>query len=118
MRSLLVRLGWSSALALAVTLPCLAVEVRDVRLWSGPESTRLVLDLSGKAQNSLQTLQNPDRIVLDIPSARLRHGVRTPGASAGVIKSVRITQRRARPMRIVIELAHAVQPKSFMTPPN
>jgi N-acetylmuramoyl-L-alanine amidase len=118
MRSLLVRLGWSSALALAVTLPCLAVEVRDVRLWSGPESTRLVLDLSGKAQHSLQTLQNPDRIVLDIPSARLRHGVRTPGASAGVIKSVRITQRRARPMRIVIELAHAVQPKSFMTPPN
>ena len=118
MRSLLTRLGWSSVLALIFVLPSLAVEVRAVRLWSGPESTRLVLDLSGKAQHSLQTLQNPDRIVLDIASGRLRHGVRTPAGAAGVIKSVRISKRSKQQLRIVLELAHAVQPKSFLTPPN
>ena len=118
MRPLLTCFAWSSVLAVAVVLPSFAVEVREVRLWNSPENTRLVLDLSGKAQSSLQTLRNPDRIVLDIPSGRLRHGVRTPIASTGLIRSVRIAQRSAQQVRIVVELAHAVQPKSFLTPPN
>jgi N-acetylmuramoyl-L-alanine amidase len=112
------RLGWSFVLLLAVALPLHAVEVRDVRLWSGPENTRLVLDLSGSAQHSVQLLQNPDRLVLDITAAHLRRGVRNPSAAGGVIRGVRIAQRSAQHVRIVLDLAHAVQPKSFLTPPN
>ena len=118
MRSLLTHLGWSAVLALAAALPAFAVEVRDVRLWSSPESTRLVLDLSGRAQHNLQLLKEPDRIVLDIAAGRLRRGVRAPFAAAGVIRNVRITQRSAQQLRIVLELSRAVQPKSFLTPPN
>ena len=105
-------------LVLAMAVPAFAVEVRDMRLWSSPESTRLVLDLSGRAQHSVQLLQNPDRLVLDIAAGRLRHGVHGPAAAAGVIRSVRITQRGSQQLRIVLELAHAVQPRSFLTPPN
>lgn len=105
-------------LALAVVLPSHAVEVRDVRLWSSPENTRLVLDLSGSTRHRLQTLQNPDRLVLDIAGAHLRHGVRTPSASAGVIKSVHIAQHSSQDLRVVLELSHGVSPKSFLTPPN
>jgi N-acetylmuramoyl-L-alanine amidase len=118
MRFLLTRQGLIAMLALAMTPPAFAVEVRDMRLWSSPESTRLVLDLSGRAQHNLQMLQDPDRIVLDIAAGRLRHGVHAPSAGAGLIRSVRIAQRRAQQLRIVLELAHAVQPKSFLTPPN
>jgi N-acetylmuramoyl-L-alanine amidase len=115
---MLTRLGWSSVLALALVLPTFAVEVRDVRLWSSPEGTRLVLDLSGSAQHTVQMLQNPDRIVLDIAAARLRRGVRAPAASSGLIRSVRIAQRSKQQLRIVMDLARAVQPRSFLTPPN
>src|ERR1017187_10556168 len=116
MRSALARL--CCCLLAMVALPSFAVEVRDVRLWSGPESTRLVLDLSGRAQHSLVLLRNPDRVVLDISAGRLRSGVRAPQAAAGVIRSVHIAQRSAQDLRIVIDLAHTVQPKSFLTPPN
>jgi N-acetylmuramoyl-L-alanine amidase len=105
-------------LVLAMAVPAFAVEVRDMRLWSSPESTRLVLDLSGRAQHSVQLLQNPDRLVLDIAAGRLRHGVHAPAAAAGVIRSVHITQRGSQQLRIVLELARAVQPRSFLTPPN
>jgi len=114
----LSRLALSLMLVLAMAVPASAVEVRDMRLWSGPESTRLVLDLSGRAQHSVQLLQNPDRLVLDIAAGRLRHGVHAPSAAAGVIRSVHITQRGAQQLRIVLELAHAVQPRSFLAPPN
>jgi N-acetylmuramoyl-L-alanine amidase len=118
MRFLLTRFGWSSVLLLAVALPLHAVEVRNLRLWSGPENTRLVLDLSGSAQHTVQLLQNPDRIVLDIAGAHLRRGVRTPAAVGGLIRSVHIAQHSPQHLRIVLGLAHAMQPKSFMTPPN
>lgn len=99
-------------------MPSFAVEVRDVRLWSGPESTRLVLDLSAGAAHSLVQLRNPDRIVLDVSGAHLRRGVRAPQAASGLIRSVHIGQRSPQDLRLVLDLAHAVQPKSFLTPPN
>ena len=48
--------------------------VNDVRLWSGPEGTRLVLDLSAPAKYEVFAVENPDRIVIgtedDLEAAR------------------------------------------------
>jgi N-acetylmuramoyl-L-alanine amidase len=112
------KLGWGGLLALAVVLPCHAVEVRDVRLWSGPENTRLVLDLSGSAAHSISLLRNPERIVLDIRGAHLHHGLRPPTSTVGMIHGVRIAQYTASDLRVVIDVDHAVRPQTFMTPPN
>jgi N-acetylmuramoyl-L-alanine amidase len=74
MRSLLSRcLGGMLLVALAVGR-AQAVDVRDVRVWASPESTRVVLDLSGSAQHSLQVLHFPERVVLDVSGARLAKG--------------------------------------------
>ena len=62
MNSLASRTSWVILLAALLSLPAQAVDVRAVRLWSGPDSTRVVLDLSGRAQHSLQVLRNPDRV--------------------------------------------------------
>lgn len=118
MGPLLLRICWTFFLALAVASASHAVEIREVRLWSGPDSTRVVLDLSGSARHTLALLHNPQRIVVDVPGGRLRHGVRAPAGAGGVIRSVRVAQRNSRDARVVIELTHAVQPKSFLTPPN
>ncbi len=59
------------------------VTIKDVRLWAGPDGTRLVFDLSGPAEHSVLTLDNPDRVVV----------ATFPAAS---IESERVLPARAR----------------------
>jgi N-acetylmuramoyl-L-alanine amidase len=118
MRSFLTRLAWAALLATVLGLPAHAVDVRAVRLWTSPEGTRVVLDLSGSAQHSLQVLKNPDRVVLDVAGARLGRGVRTALAGAGAVKQVRMARRSSGELRIVLDLTRPIQAKSFLAPPN
>lgn len=105
-------------LAMCLAAPAAAVEVRDVRLWAGPDSTRVVFDLSGSVRHHLSTLKSPARIVLDIPGARTRPGVFAATAAAGAVKQVRLAQRAGGNLRIVIDLSHLVHANSFLTAPN
>jgi N-acetylmuramoyl-L-alanine amidase len=115
------RLLWQCAAGLLIatlwTLPAFSVEVRGVRLWAGPDSTRVVLDLSGAAQHSLLVLQNPDRVVLDVSGARLSRTAHTP-AGSGNVKQVRMAHRPSGELRIVLDVTQPIQAKSFLTVPN
>ncbi len=118
MRTFLPQLAGSALLALSLGASAAAVEVRDVRLWAGPDSTRVVFDLSGSARHRLSVLKSPARIVLDMPGAHARTGgFASPGA-AGAVKQLRFAQRPGGNLRIVIDLAHAVRANSFLTAPN
>ena len=68
-----------AGLAAAAATPTL---VNDVRLWSGPEGTRLVLDLSAPAKYEVFAVENPDRIVIDLENAELASS-RGPAGRAG-----------------------------------
>jgi len=103
-------------LTIVWALPAQAIEVHAVRLWAGPDSTRVVLDLSGSAQHSLLVLKNPDRVVLDV-SARLASGSRAP-PGAGAIKQVRMGRRPSGDLRIVFDLLRPIRAKSFLAAPN
>jgi N-acetylmuramoyl-L-alanine amidase len=110
---------FGSLLLVAIVLasPAHAVEVRAVRLWAGPDGTRVVLDLSGSAQHSLEVLKNPDRVVLDVSGARLARGARAPNA-VGAVKQVRMAKRPSGELRIVLDLSHQIRAKSFLAQPN
>lgn len=112
---------WFASLPLLATMLAspghAAVEVRAVRLWAGPEGTRVVLDLSGSAQHSLAVLNNPDRVVLDVSGARLGARARAPNA-AGAVKQVRMAKRPSGELRIVLDLSHPIRAKSFLAVPN
>ncbi|MGO9423997.1 MAG: N-acetylmuramoyl-L-alanine amidase [Steroidobacteraceae bacterium] len=103
-------------LTIVWALPAHAIDVHAVRLWAGPDSTRVVLDLSGSAQHSLLVLKNPDRVVLDV-SARLASGSRAP-PGAGAIKQVRMGRRPSGDLRIVFDLSRPIRAKSFLAAPN
>jgi N-acetylmuramoyl-L-alanine amidase len=118
MNSLASRTSWVILLAAVLSLPAQAVDVRAVRLWSGPDSTRVVLDLSGRAQHSLQVLKNPDRVVLDVAQARLAGAARPSLAGSGVVKQVRMARRPSGELRIVLDLSRPIQAKSFLAVPN
>ena len=104
-------------LGLVIVAPAYAVEVRAVRLWAGPDSTRVVLDLSGSTQHSLSVLKNPDRVVLDVAGASLSPRAGAPPAT-GAIKQVRMARRPSGELRVVFDLSHPIHAKSFLAEPN
>ena len=118
MRSYFPQLAWAALLSATLCLPAHAVDVRAVRLWASPDSTRVVLDLSGSAQHSLQVLKNPDRVVLDVAGARLGRGLRAVQAGTGAVKQVRMARRSSGELRIVLDMNRPIQAKSFLAPPN
>jgi len=103
-------------LSASLMLQAHAVDVSAIRLWAGPDGTRVVLDLSGSAQHSLQILKNPDRVVLDVAGARLASGARA--APTGVVKEVRMGRRPSGELRIVFDMTRPIQAKSFLAAPN
>src|SRR5208283_1977093 len=117
MNPLLWRCAAGLLLATLWTRPVHAIEVRELRLWAGPDSTRVVLDLSGNVQHSLLVLQNPDRVVLDVSGAHLARSAHTP-PGAGAVKQVRIAYRPTGELRLVFDLTRPIQAKSFLTAPN
>ncbi len=98
--------------------PARRVDVRAVRLWAGPDNTRIVLDLSGSAQHSLAVMQNPNRVVLDVVSGRLTAAAMSPPAPAGAVRQVRMANRPGGDLRIVFDLSHPIRAKSFLARPN
>src|SRR5258706_2425519 len=118
MRSLVSPIAWVTLLSTLLLLPAHAVDVRGIRLWAGPDSTRVVLDLSGSTQHSLQVLKNPDRVVLDVADARLASGARAAPAGTGTVKQVRMARRPSGELRIVLDLSRPIQAKSFLAAPN
>ncbi len=118
MRRLLPHIVGATLLSMLPQLPAHAVEVRAIRLWAGPDNTRVVLDLSGSAQHSLQVLKNPDRVVLDVADARLASGARAVPAATGAVKQVRLGRRPSGELRIVLDMARPIQAKSFLAAPN
>src|SRR6185437_8902313 len=82
--------------------------VKAVRIWGGPDSTRVIFELSGPVDYRLFQLSNPDRVVLD-----LDNGVFGNGA----VKDMRIGRFQGK-ARIVLDLDKAAHPKSFLLNPT
>src|ERR1700760_4442070 len=101
----------------AVVSPAHAIDVRGVRLWAEPDNTRVVVYLSGRSPHSLSVLHNPERVVVDVPGAKLAKSARTSGG-AGAVKKVRVTRGPAGTLRLVLDLSRPIQAKSFLSKPN
>ena len=91
-------------------------QVRGMRLWSGPESTRFVLDLSGPTEHRVFKLAGPDRIVIDLTAASLSQQP-LPDAR-GLVAAVRSARRADGELRVVLDLSGPAKPQSFLLQPN
>ena len=95
-----------------------AAEVLDVRLWRAPDHTRVVLDLTDAVSHSLLTLDNPRRLVMDIPNAQFKGALNDLPVEGTPIERVRSGVRQGNNLRLVFDLSAAVRPKSFVLVPN
>ena len=91
--------------------------VKDVRLWAGPDGTRLVFDLSGPVEHNVLTLDNPDRVVVDIPAATLE-SERVLPEGQGFVKQLRAAAQPNGDLRVVVDLTGPAQPKTFTVGPQ
>jgi len=114
----LVRLIASIGLMCAALPVWGGVDVKDVRVWAGPDATRVVFDLSGPANHSVMTLQNPERVVVDISSAKAPTLARALPEAQGFVKQIRLGEQSNGDLRIVIDLAASATPKSFPVGPS
>jgi N-acetylmuramoyl-L-alanine amidase len=94
------------------------VTVQDIRVWAGPDATRLVLDLSGPVEHSVMTLQNPDRVVIDVRTARIERAERDWPSNRGYIRQLRVGAQENGDLRVVIDLTSPAKPNSFDVAPN
>ncbi|MUV15084.1 N-acetylmuramoyl-L-alanine amidase [Noviluteimonas gilva] len=83
-----------------------AGEIKGLTLREGATGTRAELLLDGPADYSTLTLAGPDRLVVDLPAAKLGRFALPEGA--GVVKSVRTGQPVPGTVRVVFDLASPV----------
>ena len=95
-----------------------AAELRDVRLWASPESTRVVFDLDLSAEHTIFTLDNPNRVVIDLKSTERAAALAAQLEGKGLVQRVRSGPQAGGGLRVVLDLADAAKPKSFALQPN
>jgi N-acetylmuramoyl-L-alanine amidase len=93
-----------------------AAEIDAVRVWAGPEYTRVVFDVSGPLDYKMFGLAGPDRVVLDVKATAL--GKRFGAAEgAGLLRGVRTGPLGDSDLRVVFDLTESVKPRSFLLTP-
>lgn len=103
-------------IALAIFLhPCLAAAstVDGFRVWREDGNTRLVLDLSGPVTYKLFELDNPQRVVIDVYHSQRGKTAVLPNLSKTPIRSIRTANRDGDNLRVVLDMAAKVRPRSF-----
>jgi N-acetylmuramoyl-L-alanine amidase len=92
-----------------------AGQLRDLRLWDSPEGTRVVLELSHAAPHKVFTLDNPARIVVDLPGVE-GASLANKTLGKGAVSNVRAAQREEG-LRVVLDMKQAIQPRAVLLDP-
>jgi len=90
------------------------VVVREVRYWTAPDHTRVVLDLSGKAAYEVRRVGNPDRIAVTVAGSRFAGTAPLP-VNDGLLQGIRRNPLRGR-AQVVLDLGQAARYRHFALP--
>jgi len=95
-----------------------AVKIESVRVWPAPDHTRIVFDVSSRVEHKIFTLQNPGRLVIDISDIAANPRLEALKLPPKLIKRVRHATRNGSDLRVVLDLAQQIKPRSFVLPAN
>lgn len=95
-----------------------AADVEGIRSYRSADHTRLVFDLDTSVKHHIFTLENPDRIVIDMDSTHLLGKVDSLDLSDTPIQGIRTGIRDDNTLRVVLDLKEAVHTNSFSLPKN
>ncbi|MGS2717820.1 N-acetylmuramoyl-L-alanine amidase [Eionea flava] len=97
-----------------------ATTVDSLRVWRAPDHTRVVFDMSDTVSYQLFSLDNPQRLVVDISDTKNQASLKKPffADKKSPIKGIRAAARNGGDLRLVFDLTTKVKPRSFLLAPN
>lgn len=107
----------------ALCLPAFAADVlvTSTRVWPAPDYTRVTIESQQPVKHALFSLDNPDRLVLDLEdvalSAVLNELAGKISADDPYIKGVRVGRFKPGVIRLVFDLKTRVKPEVFALKP-
>lgn len=125
-RGAMTRRRLISAAATLIVLPVIprlaqAATLLAVRTWPADEYTRVTLELDSELKAEQFTLENPDRLVVDIEGLSMSQALNDLAGRIRkddpYIRSLRIAQNRPNVLRLVFDLKQAVAPQVFTLKP-
>lgn len=106
---------WAASL---VAAPGPVNSLKDIRIWAGPDHTRVVFDLSGAASHRVFVLDSPHRVVVDISGTDRPDIMKGTRRGKGLVQTVRTGVRKGNNLRVVLDLTEKAVPNSFLLPPS
>jgi N-acetylmuramoyl-L-alanine amidase len=95
-----------------------AAEVRGFRIWTSPENTRLVFDITSNVKQHVFTEAASNRLIIDMERTQLTRALPFTGADDPFIHSVHSTSIDDKDLRFVVQLKTPARVKSFHLQPN
>jgi len=89
------------------------VDILDIRYWSAPEYTRIVIDLTGTAYYDLFELTEPNRVVIDLKEANTLFSKKEFIINDQVISKVRWGYFTPGTLSVVLDLLKSAETKVF-----
>ncbi|MDH2918710.1 MAG: N-acetylmuramoyl-L-alanine amidase [Sideroxydans sp.] len=107
----------SLALLISNNVAFAANQVVSARIWPAQDYTRLTLEAKQAITHTLFSIENPDRLVVDLTgvdsNAELNTLASKIAANDPYIKSIRIGRFKPGVMRLVLDLKTAIKPQLF-----
>lgn len=108
----------SGLLFLCVSGLAAAANVIDsVRLHRAPDHTRIVFDLPAPVEHSLDKLDNPHRIVVDLEQSELDFDINQLDYADSPITNIRVGRHENQRTRVVFDLKKEVRPRTNVLKP-
>lgn len=89
--------------------------LREIRFWTGPDHTRVVLDLGWPAKYTARSIKEPHRIVVEIPGCTAGKGIAHLEVKDGVVDRIRVNQLSGK-IQVVLDLPRETEFKHFFLP--
>ena len=117
-----LRLAFSAGALLACALPLWAhSQIESVRFWPAEEYTRVAFEARTEFQSTLFTVENPDRLVLDLEgvdsSKALDDMAQALKSDDPYIKSIRVGHFKPGVLRVVFDLKARVKASTMLIKP-
>ncbi len=96
-----------------------ANQLEGVRSWPSPDSTRVVLDLSGKPDYKIHYLKHPHRLLIDLRSTVSKVNLSKIKNNGPLLQGLRESASgQSGTYRLVLDLNHASRAEVFLLPPE
>ncbi len=94
-----------------------SIEVTETRFWPSQDYTRMTLESKKAIRHTLFSVDNPDRLVIDLDDVELGDTLKQLAGKIDkddpYIKSIRVAQFKPGTVRIVLDLKSQIKPQLF-----